>query len=110
MLIRLLPFFICVPTYFFLSLRQAPQMGRRAAPESVVVPEVTVDTTNGDVPAEPRAPLTSAQRLAVSASAAETSADPFGADAKFFTEMRVLNRDVSNNPLQVILPLHLRFF
>lgn len=81
-------------------------MGRRAAPETVVEPEVTVDSTNGDVPAEPRAPLTSAQRLAVSASAAETSADPFGPDAKFFTEMRVLNRDVSNNPLQVILLLH----
>lgn len=90
--IYLLPEFQFVQV--FVAGIQAPQMGRRAAPESVVVPEVTVDTTNGDVPAEPRAPLTSAQRLAVSASAAETSADPFGADAKFFTEMRVLNRDV----------------
>lgn len=81
-------------------------MGRRAAPETVVEPEVTADNTNGDVPAEPRAPLTSAQRLAVSASA-ETSADPFGPDAKYFTEMRVLNRDVSNDPLHVILLLHL---
>jgi staphylococcal nuclease domain-containing protein 1 len=84
-------------------------MGRRAAPESVVEPEVPVDNNNGDVPAEPRAPLTSAQRLAVSASAAETSSDPFGPDAKYFTEMRVLHREVSNNHLQVILLLHLRF-
>ena len=74
---------------------QSPQMGRRAAPESVVEPELVSDDTNGDVPGEPRAPLTSAQRLAVSTSA-ETAADPFAHDAKFFTEMRVLNRDVSN--------------
>ena len=79
-----------------LPLPQSPQMGRRAAPESVVEPELTSDDTNGDVPGEPRAPLTSAQRLAVSTSAAETAADPFAHDAKFFTEMRVLNREVSN--------------
>ncbi|TKY60512.1 Staphylococcal nuclease domain-containing protein 1 [Spatholobus suberectus] len=77
----------------FVAGIQAPQMGRRAVSESVVEPEVTVDETNGDVPGEPRAPLTSAQRLAASASA-ETSADPFAPEAKFFTEMRVLNRDV----------------
>jgi len=70
-------------------------MGRRAAPESVVESELASDDTNVDVSGEPRATLTSAQRLAVS-TATEASADPFAHDAKFFTEMRVLNRDVSN--------------
>ncbi|XP_014509090.1 ribonuclease TUDOR 1 [Vigna radiata var. radiata] len=78
----------------FVAGIQAPQMGRRAVPESVIEPEVPADETNGDVPGEPRAPLTSAQRLAASASSAETSADPFAPEAKFFTETRVLNRDV----------------
>ncbi|KAL2342841.1 hypothetical protein Fmac_004126 [Flemingia macrophylla] len=78
----------------FVAGIQAPQMGRRAVPESVIEPEVTVEETNGDVPGEPRAPLTSAQRLAASASVVETTADPFAPEAKFFTEMRVLNRDV----------------
>ncbi|XP_020233490.1 ribonuclease TUDOR 1 isoform X2 [Cajanus cajan] len=78
----------------FVAGIQAPQMGRRAVSESVVEPEVTADETNGDVPGEPRAPLTSAQRLAASASVVETTADPFAPEAKFYTEMRVLNRDV----------------
>ncbi|KAG5029883.1 hypothetical protein JHK87_013397 [Glycine soja] len=79
----------------FVAGIQAPQMGRRAVPESVAEPEVTADATNGDVTGEPRAPLTSAQKLAASASAsAETAADPFAPEAKFFTEIRVLNRDV----------------
>ncbi|KAL2657156.1 hypothetical protein AAZV13_04G164600 [Glycine max] len=90
--IYLLPEFQFVQV--FVAGIQSPQMGRRAAPESVVEPELTSDDTNGDVPGEPRAPLTSAQRLAVSTSAAETAADPFAHDAKFFTEMRVLNREV----------------
>lgn len=76
-------------------------MGRRAVPESATESEVTADATNGDVTGEPRAPLTSAQRLAASTSAlasasAETTADPFAHEAKFFTEIRVLNRDVGN--------------
>lgn len=78
---------------YLFYLNQAPQMGRRAAPETVVEPELAADETNGGVPGEPQAPLTSAQRLAVSSSA-ETVADPFALDAKVFTEMRVLNRDV----------------
>ncbi|KAK7291504.1 hypothetical protein RIF29_06702 [Crotalaria pallida] len=77
----------------FVAGIQAPQMGRRAARESVVEPEVAADVTNGDVPEEPRAPLTSAQKLAVS-TFTETTADPFAPEAKFFTETRVLNRDV----------------
>ncbi|XP_027338494.1 ribonuclease TUDOR 1-like [Abrus precatorius] len=89
--IYLLPEFQFVQV--FVAGIQAPQMGRRAASETVVEPELTADETNGDVSGEPRAPLTSAQRLAVSTSA-ETAADPFAHEAKFFTEMRVLNRDV----------------
>ncbi|KAI4336418.1 hypothetical protein L6164_014947 [Bauhinia variegata] len=77
----------------FLAGIQAPLMGRRVTSASVVETELTADETNGDVPGEPQAPLTSAQRLAVSTSA-ETAADPFASEAKFFTEMRVLNRDV----------------
>ncbi|XP_057422094.1 ribonuclease TUDOR 1-like [Lotus japonicus] len=77
----------------FVAGIQSPQMGRRAAPETVVETELTVDDNGGDVPGEPRPPLTSAQRLAVTTTT-ETAADPFGPDAKFFTEMRVLNRDV----------------
>ncbi|WJX47856.1 Translin-1 [Trifolium repens] len=77
----------------FVAGIQAPQMGRRAAPESVVEPEVKADKTNGDVTGEPQGPLTAAQRVAVSTSA-DTVVDPFALEAKFFTEMRVLNRDV----------------
>lgn len=51
---------------------------------------------NGDSAVEGRAPLTSAQRLAASsASVNEVPADPFGKEAKHFTEIRVLHRDVS---------------
>ncbi|KAF7833594.1 ribonuclease TUDOR 1-like [Senna tora] len=78
----------------FVAGIQSPQMGRRAALEAAIETELTADETNGDVPGEPRAPLTSAQRLVVSAAEAETAADPFAHDAKFFTEMRVLNRHV----------------
>ncbi|KAK9277828.1 hypothetical protein L1049_027384 [Liquidambar formosana] len=58
-------------------------------------PEITSDEPNGEASAEPRAPLTSAQRLAASAaSSAEVAPDPFGREAKHFTELRVLNREV----------------
>lgn len=51
---------------------------------------------NGDSAAEAPAPLTSAQRLAASsASVVEVPADPYGKEAKHFTEIRVLHRDVS---------------
>lgn len=69
-------------------------MGRRSAIETIVETEITSEETDGEVSAEPRPPLTSAQRLAASA-ATEISPDPFGREAKHFTEIRVLNRDVS---------------
>ncbi|OIW19304.1 hypothetical protein TanjilG_16838 [Lupinus angustifolius] len=78
----------------FVAGIQAPSMGRRAVSESIVESEVTADATNGNTPGEPRAPLTSAQKLAASASSETTAADPFAPDAKFFTELRLLNRDV----------------
>ncbi|KAI6675776.1 hypothetical protein NL676_003682 [Syzygium grande] len=71
----------------------APSVGRTAS-EPVAEAEVS-DELNGVASTEPRAPLTSAQRLAISAaSAADVSPDPFGLEAKHFTEIRVLNRDV----------------
>lgn len=69
-------------------------MGRRAAPEPVIEADVS-DETNGDVSAEPRAPLTSAQRVAASAASSNEAADPFAAEAKYFTEIRTLNREVN---------------
>ncbi|KAK8537748.1 hypothetical protein V6N12_043896 [Hibiscus sabdariffa] len=81
----------------FVAGIQSPSMGRRAAAETVVETDLTSDERNGDASAEPRAPLTSAQRLSASATAAasvEVSPDPFGPEAKHFTEVRCLNRDV----------------
>ncbi|KAL0425189.1 UNVERIFIED_CONTAM: Ribonuclease TUDOR 1 [Sesamum radiatum] len=81
----------------FVAGVQAPSPGRRAAPEPVVGSEVSSNEQNGDSAAEARAPLTSAQRIAAanaSASMVEVPADPFGKEAKHFTEIRVLHRDV----------------
>ncbi|OMO52308.1 hypothetical protein COLO4_37280 [Corchorus olitorius] len=79
----------------FVAGIQSPSMGRRVAAETVNETNLTNDDSNGDASAEPRAPLTSAQRLsASSAAAAATGADPFAAEAKYFTEVRCLNRDV----------------
>lgn len=85
-------------------------MGRRAVIESVSETEGNTEEPNGDVSAEPRAPLTSAQRLAVSAaSSSEVSPDPFGVEAKYFTELRVLNRDVCKLLLEVIVYVSFHF-
>ncbi|KAF2577386.1 hypothetical protein F2Q68_00000205 [Brassica cretica] len=70
-------------------------MGRRNTNGNVV--ETVPDESSGDASGESsKAPLTSAQRLAASAAASsvEVSADPFAAEAKYFTEYRVLSRDV----------------
>jgi staphylococcal nuclease domain-containing protein 1 len=77
----------------FVAGVQAPSMGRRTTNGSVV--ETVPDEPNGDVSAESRGPLTTAQRLAASAaSSVEVSSDPFATEAKYFTEHRVLSRDV----------------
>ncbi|KAM7273402.1 hypothetical protein ACFE04_028066 [Oxalis oulophora] len=79
----------------FVAGVQSPSMGRRGTSETVVVPDVTTVGSNGAVGAESKGPLTSAQRLAVSSgSSTEVAADPFGPEAKHFTEIRTLNREV----------------
>ncbi|KAG8638569.1 ribonuclease TUDOR 1 [Manihot esculenta] len=77
----------------FVAGIQAPSMGRRAASETPLEKGLNSDEQNGDT-SEPRAPLTTAQRLAVATASTEVAPDPFGIDAKYFTEQRVLNRDV----------------
>ncbi|KAG9447344.1 hypothetical protein H6P81_013472 [Aristolochia fimbriata] len=78
----------------FVAGIQSPSMGRRAVVEPVPEPELPPEDTNGEAPSESR-PLTSAQRLAASTSSStEVSPDAFGREAKHFTEIRVLNRDV----------------
>eukprot|EP00252_Welwitschia_mirabilis_P024927 TRINITY_DN7610_c0_g1_i1.p1 TRINITY_DN7610_c0_g1~~TRINITY_DN7610_c0_g1_i1.p1 ORF type:complete len:993 (+),score=268.32 TRINITY_DN7610_c0_g1_i1:311-3289(+) len=73
---------------------QCPSMGRRATViESVVASEGTTEETNGET--ETSTTLTSAQRLAASAAVAgEVQPDPFAREAKHFTEIRVLNREI----------------
>lgn len=91
--VYLLPAFQFVQV--FVAGIQSPSMGKRGSAEPVVEPETTPDEPNGDASGESRGPLTSAQRLAASTpSFNEVSADPFGREAKHFTEIRVLNRDV----------------
>lgn len=70
-------------------------MGRRATSETIINSTVTSDEPNGESTTEHRAAPTSAQRLASSAaSVTEVAPDPYGREAKHFTETRVLNRDV----------------
>ncbi|KAI3463513.1 hypothetical protein Pfo_020176 [Paulownia fortunei] len=91
--VYLLPEFQYVQVY--VAGIQAPSPGRRAASEAVVGTETASNEQNGDSAGEARAPLTSAQRLAAaSASMVEVPADPYGKEAKHFTEIRVLHRDV----------------
>ncbi|KAF6168723.1 hypothetical protein GIB67_013105 [Kingdonia uniflora] len=79
----------------FVAGVQSPSMGKRAPAEMVLEPRATTDEPNGEASGETQAPLTSAQRLAFSTpSFNEVAPDPFGREAKHFTETRVLNRDV----------------
>nr|CAN83456.1 hypothetical protein VITISV_034601 [Vitis vinifera] len=79
----------------FVAGIQAPSMGRRAAAEAIVETELASDEPNGEGSAETRPALTSAQRLAAStASSNEVAPEPFGKEAKHFTEIRVLHREV----------------
>ncbi|KAJ6882657.1 hypothetical protein NC651_029052 [Populus alba x Populus x berolinensis] len=77
----------------FVAGIQAPSMGRRAAVETVAETETISNETNGDASGA-LAPLTSAQRLVASTTPPEVAPDPFGMEAKYFTELRTLNRDV----------------
>lgn len=74
---------------------KSPSMGRRpAVVETSPSTEIVSDDTNGEV--ESSSSLTTAQRLAAStAVATEVLPDPYAKEAKHFTEIRVLNRDVS---------------
>ncbi|KAL5979958.1 Translin-1 [Asimina triloba] len=91
--VHLLPDFQFVQV--FVAGIQSPSMGRRAIVEAFVETEITTEDTNGEVGGETPVPLTSAQRLAASTvSSTEVSPDRFGREAKHFTEIRVLNRDV----------------
>lgn len=75
-------------------------MGRRVVSDVILETEATTDDANGEVTNATRPPLTSAQRLAASSSSStEVAPDPFGREAKHFTEIRVLNRDVSHFPV-----------
>ncbi|KAJ6800938.1 ribonuclease TUDOR 2-like [Iris pallida] len=79
----------------FVAGIQSPSMGRRAVVEVVPEPEEITNETNGEASTEARSTPTTAQRLAASAaSSMEVSPDPFGREAKHFTEIRVMNRDV----------------
>ncbi|CAL9178588.1 unnamed protein product [Musa hybrid cultivar] len=79
----------------FVAGVQAPSMGRRPTSDTIPVTEVSTDDTNGEISGESQQPLTSAQRLAASSlSITEVAPDPFGREAKHFTEIRVLSRDV----------------
>lgn len=80
---------------------QAPSMGRRSPVADTFAQEEAKsrgeESKTGEAGEEPAAPLTTAQRLAASNSAAshaEILPDPYAKEAKHFTEVRVLNRDV----------------
>ncbi|KAH9309743.1 hypothetical protein KI387_037654, partial [Taxus chinensis] len=79
----------------FMAGIQSPSMGRRAAvPDVTASSDVVSDEANAEV--EVTTSLTTAQRIAASAStaaAAEVPPDPYAREAKHFTELRVLNRD-----------------
>lgn len=71
-------------------------MGKRPVIEAIPESELAADEADGEASAGNRGPLTSAQKLAASpAITTEISPDPFGREAKHFTEIRVLNRDVN---------------
>ncbi|CAN0915950.1 Ribonuclease TUDOR 2 [Linum grandiflorum] len=77
----------------FVAGIQSPSMGRRPPVETIKESETKSKESNGDASA-PQATLTTAQRFAGSAISAEVAPEPFAVEAKHFTELRVLNRDV----------------
>ncbi|CAN1242042.1 Ribonuclease TUDOR 1 [Linum perenne] len=77
----------------FIAGIQSPSMGRRAPVETIKESETKPKEANGDT-SEPQVPLTTAQKLASSTAPAEVVPEPFAVEARHFTELRVLNRDV----------------
>ncbi|KAK9678042.1 hypothetical protein RND81_11G184300 [Saponaria officinalis] len=78
----------------FVAGVQSPSMGRRAAPEIITDTEVSTERANGESKTELRAQPTSAQKVASGSTTIEVAPEPFGKEAKHFTEMRTLHRDV----------------
>lgn len=81
----------------FVTGIQSPSMGRRAvAPESqpsaVNGEQESVDAGNASGPSG--GAMTTAQRLAASTASVEVPPEPYAREAKHFTEIRVLHRDV----------------
>ncbi|KAI5084373.1 hypothetical protein GOP47_0000542 [Adiantum capillus-veneris] len=81
----------------FITGIQSPSMGRRA-----MVAESQASTVNGEqesvdasnASGSSGGVLTTAQRLAASTASVEVPPEPYAREAKHFTEVRVLNRDV----------------
>jgi len=69
-------------------------MGRKPAAETGAQADQSSNQQNGETAAEPRGQMTSAQRVAA-VDSTEVAPEPFGREAKHFTETRVLHRDVS---------------
>lgn len=77
----------------FMTGIQSPSMGRKPATETVAQADPSSHEQNGETAAEPRGQMTSAQKVAA-VDSTEVAPDPFGREAKHFTETRVLHRDV----------------
>uniref|UniRef100_A0A7C9CGD0 Ribonuclease n=2 Tax=Opuntia streptacantha TaxID=393608 RepID=A0A7C9CGD0_OPUST len=77
----------------FMTGIQSPSMGRKPAAETGAQADQSSNQQNGETAAEPRGQMTSAQRVAV-VDSTEVAPEPFGREAKHFTETRVLHRDV----------------
>ncbi|MCO5577351.1 hypothetical protein L7F22_031180 [Adiantum nelumboides] len=76
---------------------QSPSMGRRAMVHESQTPTVNGEQESadaGNVSGSSGVPLTTAQRLAASTASVEVPPEPYAREAKHFTEVRVLHRDV----------------
>ncbi|XP_074275128.1 ribonuclease TUDOR 1-like [Silene latifolia] len=78
----------------FVAGVQSPSMGRRAVSENIAQVDGSSDKPNGASKAEPHGQPTSAQKVASGPTTVEVAPDPFGREAKHFTELRTLHRDV----------------
>ncbi|CAI0449766.1 unnamed protein product [Linum tenue] len=85
--VYLLPDFQFIQVY--VAGVQCPSMGRRALAVPVLEKEAKSGETNGDTSAP-----SAAERVAAPATHQENPPQPFAVEAKHFTELRVLNREV----------------